>query len=96
MAVYVDLIQDHSERGWRFTHFCHMLADTEAELHEMAGALGMPRHIYQEHPYRWHYDLPAHLRPDAIELGAVEVTLREVALLLRRRRQLLVAYGGSR
>lgn len=86
VAVYVDGVQEYADRGYRFTHFCHLLADTEDELHAMADALGMPRRIYQPHPYRWHYDLPAHLRPAALELGAVEVSRQEVVALLRARR----------
>lgn len=89
MGVYVDLVRSYPEKaelGWRYTEFCHLLADTHDELHAMAEAIGIPRRIFQDHPYRWHYDLPAPLRPTAIELGAVEVTLREVAELLRTRR----------
>ena len=36
----------------------------------MADTLGMPRRFFQDHPWRWHYDLPEHLRARAVELGA--------------------------
>jgi Protein of unknown function (DUF4031) len=52
----------------------------------MADQLGVPRRIFQDHPWRWHYDLPAHLRADAVRLGAREVTMHEVGALLRVRR----------
>jgi hypothetical protein len=52
----------------------------------MADQLGVPRRIFQDHPWRWHYDLPAHLREDAVRLGAREVTMHEVGALLRARR----------
>ena len=52
----------------------------------MADALGIPRRFFQDHPWRWHHDLPAPLRPRAVELGAREVTMHEVGALLRRRR----------
>ena len=89
MTVYVDSAQAYPDAGLRFTHFCHLLADTREELHAMADALGVPRRIFQDHPYRWHYDLPAHLRARAVELGAREVTMHEVGYLLRARKAAL-------
>jgi Protein of unknown function (DUF4031) len=89
MACYVDTVRSYPEAGLHFTEFCHLLADTRDELHAMADEIGMPRRFFQDHPWRWHYDLPAHLRVLAVERGAVEVTMREVANLLRRRRPTL-------
>lgn len=86
MACYVDTVRSYPDAGLRFTDFCHLLADTREELHAIADTLGIPRRFFQDHPWRWHHDLPAHLRPRAIELGARELTLREVGLLLRARR----------
>lgn len=87
MACYVDALQHYPDAGLRFDRFCHLLADTRDELHDMADALGIPRRYFQDHPWRWHHDLPAPLREQAIEFGAQEITLREVAVLLRRRRR---------
>ena len=86
MACYVDVVRSYPDAGLRFTEFCHLLADTPGELHAMADAIGMPRRFFQDHPRRWHYDLPVHLRGLAVELGALELTTRQVADLLRRRR----------
>ena len=86
MATYVDAVRAYPEAGLRYSEFCHLLADDPEELHRLAGAIGMPRRFFQPHPWRWHYDLPAHLRAQAIQLGAQELTLREVGQLLRRRR----------
>ena len=86
MATYVDATYSYPNAGLRFTEFCHLLADTRAELHSMADALGVPRQIFQDHPWRWHYDLPAHLRADAVRLGARELTMHEVGALLAARR----------
>ena len=86
VATYVDTVRHYPDAGLRFTDFCHLLADTRAELHALADALDVPRRIFQDHPWRWHYDLPAHLRPRAIELGALEVGISEVGALLRARR----------
>jgi hypothetical protein len=88
VATYVDAVHSYPEAGLRFSEFCHLLADTRAELHETADALGMPRRFFQDHPWRWHYDLPAHLRIEAVRLGAVEITMHQVGALLRERRNL--------
>ena len=97
MACYVDTVRSYPNAGLRFTEFCHLLADTRDELHDMADALGIPRRFFQEHPWRWHHDLPEHLRPLAIELGAVEMVIHEVGALLRRRKReyLLSAASGA-
>jgi hypothetical protein len=89
MACYVDVVRAYPRAGLRYVEYCHLLADTRGELHEMADALGMPRQVFQDHPWRWHHDLPAHLRPRALELGAREVTMHEVGVLLRDRRAAL-------
>jgi hypothetical protein len=86
MSCYVDTVRSYPGAGLRFSEFCHLLADTRQELHEMAEQLGMPRRFFQDHPWRWHYDLPAHVREHAIELGAHEVTMHDIGALLRRRR----------
>jgi hypothetical protein len=86
VACYVDTVRDYPGSGLRYERFCHLLADERAELHAMADDLGIPRRFFQDHPWRWHHDLPEHLRSRAVELGAREVTLREVGELLQRRR----------
>jgi hypothetical protein len=86
MACYVDTVRSYPNAGLRFTEFCHLLADTRQELHVMADRIGMPRRFFQDHPWRWHYDLPEHLRMQAVELGAIEVTMHDVGALLKRRK----------
>lgn len=86
MACYVDTVRSYPDAGLRFTEFCHLLADTRAELHAMADQIGMPRRFFQNHPWRWHYDLPEQLRVRAVELGAREVTMHDVGALLKRRK----------
>ena len=89
MACYVDTVRSYPDAGLRFTEFCHLLADTRDELHAMAAAVGMPRWTFQDHPWRWHYDLPEHLREAAVARGAQIVTMHEVGALLRRRKAAL-------
>ena len=87
MSCYVDSVRSYPGSGLRYSEFCHLLADTRAELHAMADALGIPRRFFQDHPWRWHHDLPgAPARRARSQLGAVEVTMHEVGALLRRRR----------
>ena len=86
MTCYVDALRSYPDAGLRFTEFCHLLADTRAELHAMAEQLGIPARYFQDHPWRWHHDLPAPLRPRAVELGAKELTMHEVGALLKRRK----------
>ena len=78
MAILVDPLREYPAVGLPFTRWCHMAVDGSfAELHEFAGRLGIPRRRFQGD----HYDLPPTLRARAIELGAEEVSTRE---LLRR------------
>jgi hypothetical protein len=86
VACYVDSVREYPTAGLRHTRFCHLLADTREELHAMADELGVPRRYFQDHPWRWHHDLPAHLRTEAVTLGAREIDLHEVGALLRARR----------
>jgi len=89
MACYVDSVRAYPGAGLRHREFCHLLADTRPELHAMADAIGMPRRFFQDHPWRWHYDLPRHLRAQAVHHGASEVTMHDIGALLRERRHAL-------
>jgi len=91
MVCYVDAVRSYPSAGLRFRAYCHLLADSREELHAMADQLGMPRRFFQEHPWRWHYDLPEHLRIEAVRRGAREVSMHEVGALLRARRARLPA-----
>jgi hypothetical protein len=86
VACYVDSAQAYPEAGLRFERFCHLLADSRDELHALADEIGVPRRFFQDHPWRWHYDLPEHVRVEAVAHGAQQITMHEVGALLRRRR----------
>lgn len=62
---------------------CHMIADTEAELHTMARLIGMPRHHYQGD----HYDISLELRAIAVRFGAIEISMRQAGAMHSRRRE---------
>ena len=78
MPVYVDDVFIPFGR----MKMCHMIADTEEELHEMAGKIGMKREWFQS-GFRPHYDVSKSKRKLAIESGAVEVTVQELVARLR-------------
>lgn len=75
MSVYVGVPM------WPFGRMimCHMVADTEAELDDMAAALGLRRAWKQHNPDRKpgtvgalvHYDVSKGKRAEAIRLGAI-------------------------
>jgi hypothetical protein len=92
VACYVDTLRSYPNAGLRYVEFCHLLADTREELHALADELGIPRRFFQDHPWRWHHDIPAHVREQAVRLGALEVTMHEVGALLRTRRSTLAEH----
>lgn len=68
---------------------CHMVADTDEELHAMADRIGVARRWFQ-HPGTWkrHYDISLGKRTLAVQYGAMEVTSRQIALICLARRRL--------
>lgn len=78
MTVYVDDMRANYGR----MIMCHMIADTEAELHAMADLIGVNRKWYQGD----HYDIALSKRDIAIELGAIEITWRQAGCMCMRRR----------
>lgn len=77
MAILVD----QAIWPWRGHRWAHLVSDQSYdELHEFAARLGIPRRAFQSD----HYDVPAHLRDEAIALGAEPVDAR---VLVRRLRE---------
>lgn len=79
MTVYVD----NMRTGYRQMVMCHMLADTETELHSMADRIGVKRQWYQGD----HYDICLSKRTLALKAGAIEISARQAAAMRRRRRE---------
>ena len=75
MATYVD----DALTPYRRMLMCHMLADTEAELHEMADRIGIARRWYQGD----HDGICQAKRALAVRFGAVEISRRQ-AVVVRR------------
>jgi hypothetical protein len=66
---------------------CHMLADSDEELHAMAALIGVARRWHQAPPkHDSHYDIALSKRALAINAGAVLITLRQIACMNTRRR----------
>lgn len=80
--VYVD---DARNKFGRMV-MCHMIADTEEELHAMAGRIGVARKWYQALASHPHYDICRSKRALAVAAGAREVTQRELVTIVRQYR----------
>ena len=66
---------------------CHMIADTDEELHAMAAKIGVQRKWHQAPPkHDSHYDIALSARAKAVKHGAVEITWRQCGAMNFRRR----------
>lgn len=84
MAVYVD----PAEWPYRSMIMCHMLADTDEELHAMADRLGINRKWFQKAgTSHRHYDICKSKRALAVKYGAIEITRQQLARMLKNRRE---------
>lgn len=84
MTVYVD---DMRAKYGRLV-MCHMLADTDDELHAMADRIGVARRWWQS-PRKTsgsHYDIALSKRALAIAAGAVQITWRQAGFMNMQRR----------
>lgn len=85
MTVYVDdmykVPMGRFRAGKRTMKMSHMIADTEAELHAMAEAIGVQRKWFQQCPSGNHYDISLSKRVLAITAGAKEITMRQCAAI---------------
>jgi hypothetical protein len=99
MAVYVDRLRDHGDavRGYarRYgTQWCHMIADSEPELHAFATRIGL-QFRWAQYPgtIKSHYDLIPSKRALALRLGALSVDDRTFVDIRKRQRDALSAAG---
>lgn len=83
MTVYVD---DMKARFGRLI-MCHMIADTDDELHAMADRIGVARRWHQSPPrHHSHYDIAQSKKSLAISCGAVAITAQEAAMMCRMKK----------
>lgn len=86
--VYVDDMQ----AGYGRMKMCHMVADTDEELHAMAAKIGMARRWHQKPGTpQSHYDICLSKRAMAVQFGAQEITQRETGMIVRRKREALTS-----
>jgi hypothetical protein len=83
MSVYVDDMRAAYGR----MKMCHMLADTDDELHAMADRIGVARKWHQDTISGSHYDIALSKRALAIRFGAISVSLRTMAAMAAIRRK---------
>lgn len=83
MSVYVDDMM----AGFGRMTMCHMIADTNSELLEMADKIGVPRKWIQK-PGKTdeHFDICISKRNLAIKHGAISVSQRELCLRIDAKR----------
>lgn len=77
MTVYVDDMFRVPMGQFGRMKMSHMIAETHEELHAMADKLGLKRSWFQGD----HYDISMSVRARAVQLGAVEIGMRELACL---------------
>lgn len=85
MTVYVDDMEAPFKPGHRPGRtyvMCHMIADTEEELHAMAAKIGVARKWYQGD----HYDIAKSKRAVAIQNGARVISMRQLSAMALMRR----------
>jgi hypothetical protein len=84
MTVYVDDMNAPYGR----MKMCHMLADTDEELHAMAARIGVARKWWQspEKTSGSHYDIALSKKALALAAGAVPITYRQAGAMNSRRR----------
>lgn len=83
MTVYVDDMRAPYGR----MIMCHMIADSTDELDAMADRIGVARR-WKQHAgtAREHYDISLAKRAEAVAAGAVEITRRQLSVMVMRRR----------
>ena len=87
MSVYVDSLVNH---GWKLGPNCHLIADTEDELHAFAASVGLKRTWFQPKSFP-HYDLTAARRHAALERGAIALDRSSFVRKIRELRGLDVS-----
>lgn len=83
MTVYVDDMFKYPMGQFRRMKMSHMVADTEEELHAIAAKIGVARRWYQGD----HYDICISMRKKAVELGAVEIPMKELSAMAMAKRE---------
>jgi allophanate hydrolase subunit 1 len=85
-VVYVD----NMKAAFRGMIMCHMLADSDEELHAMAARLGLKMEWHQKPgTVHSHYDIALSKRRLAVHFGAIEITRSQLVAILKKKREAL-------
>lgn len=90
--IYVDrMFACPPTKKWPYPEACHIIADTEKELVEFAINIGLKKEWLQKgtkrKPYTIpHFDLTRSKRKVAIQLGAIEINMKEMARRIKKHR----------
>ncbi len=90
MSVYVDDMRAALGR----MVMCHMIADTDEELHAMAEKIGVLQKWYQGD----HYDICLAKRKLAVSAGAIELSRMQLGrrvIAERKRKRLRMSHNGQ-
>ena len=83
MTVYVDELNTCiRSQCWPYSKACHLMAESEAELHEFARRLKLKREWFQGD----HYDLTKNKRAVAIRKGAIKISIYDIVRLRQKLR----------
>ena len=84
MSVYVD----NMSAAFGRMKMCHMIADSTDELMAMADRIGVARKwIQYPGTHREHFDICQSKRKAAVAAGAIELGMRELAMICWGRRK---------
>ena len=82
------LYVDHAQIPYKHMFMSHLMADSSEELLQATRKLGLPPWYIQEPGTpKEHMDVGDGKRQDAIAMGAIEVTSRDLVRLIRKRRE---------
>lgn len=92
MTVYVDDMYLSPMGRYGRMKMSHMIADTHNELMKMATHIGLShKWLQKKGSPDEHFDVSIEYRDRAIKAGAVPITMRELAVMTRKKRHDLVA-----
>ncbi len=87
MTVYVDDMYLYPMGQFGRMKMSHMIADTSDELSQMADKIGVARKwIQHKGTAQEHYDIAMSARSKAVSHGAVEISMRDLALKCKDRK----------
>lgn len=96
MVVYVDDMYRYPMGQYGRMKMSHMVADSTKELMKMADKIGLSRrHIQAAGTWKEHFDVSLGYRQQAVALGAVEVTMRQLSIMRRSKMMADKSVKGS-